>query len=73
VTACTDCLPFFSTSCFVAELPGEQAAPAQVLLLQRDLAEAHAELAATQERLTELEALQVGKSFSFLAVWRHSH
>jgi hypothetical protein len=35
-----------------------------VLLLQRDLAEAHAELAATQERLTELETLQVGKPFS---------
>jgi hypothetical protein len=41
------------------ELPGEHNAAAQVLLLQRDLAEAHAELAATQERLAELETLQV--------------
>jgi hypothetical protein len=42
-----------------AELPGEHNAAAQVVLLQRDLAQAHTELAATQERLTELETLQV--------------
>lgn len=34
-------------------------AAAQIVLLQRDLAEAHAALQAQQERLTELEALQV--------------
>lgn len=55
----------------IAELPGEEGAAAQVLLLQRDLAEARAALAASQDRLAEMEALQVSngrcQAFPFAA------
>lgn len=52
--------PFVSLPLSLPELPGEAGATAQVVLLQRELAQAHAQLAASTERLAELQATQVG-------------